>query len=171
MKTKTVTESGMEFGPYPEDDFFNIETSETYKKVGENIKIAEFLLIRDRIKSKVWIVEAKSSSPQPQNKQNFDEFIEEIRGKLNNALNLGIATCLQRHVTYTELPSSFKTLDLKKAEFYLILVINGHQEKWLPPLQEALNKALIPTVKKWNLPPTSVIVLNDNMARSRKLIV
>jgi hypothetical protein len=171
MKTKTVTESGMEFGPYPEDDFFNIETSETYKKVGENIKIAEFLLIRDRIKPKVWIVEAKSSSPQPQNKQDFDEFIEEIRDKLNNALSLGIATCLHRHATYTELPSSFQKIDLKKAEFYLILVIKGHQEQWLPPLKDALNKALIPTVKKWNLPPTSVIVLNDDMARSQKLIV
>jgi hypothetical protein len=40
MITKTVTESGMEFGPYPEADFFNIETSETYKKVGENTALS-----------------------------------------------------------------------------------------------------------------------------------
>lgn len=171
MKTKTITESGMEFGPYPEEDFFRIETSKTYEKVGDNIKIAEFLLIRDRNKPKVWIVEAKSSAPNPTNKQDFDKFIEEIRDKLNNTLTLGIATCLQRHSTYSELPSSFQNLDLKKAGFYLILVINGHQDQWLPPLQKALNKALIPTVKKWNLSPTAVLVLNDTMARLKKLIV
>ncbi|MEG4984973.1 hypothetical protein QUB08_04205 [Microcoleus sp. BR0-C5] len=61
-------------------------------------------------------------------------------------------------------------MDLEKVDFRLILVINGHQEAWLAPLQDALKKALHPTIETWNLSATSVVVLNDTMAREQKLI-
>ena len=162
----------MTFGPYPEGLCFPIETSKTYEKIKEGVKIAEFLLLhsQDEYKSIVWIVEAKSSSPKPEPPPKFAHFIAEIREKLTNALTLSVATCLKRHSTWEELPNSFQTLDLEKASFRLILVIKGHQEAWLPPLKDALEKALKPTIKTWNLSATSVVVLNDTMAREQKLI-
>ncbi|MEG3969216.1 hypothetical protein QUA00_16575 [Microcoleus sp. T2B6] len=170
MTTEPIIESGMTFGPYPEGDCFYIEKSETYQKINEGVKIAEFLLLHSQDDSIVWIVEAKQSSPRPETQPNFDEFLLEIQEKLTNALTLSVATCLKRHSTYEELPNSFQTLDLKKASFRLILVIKGHQEAWLPPLQDALKKALNPTIKTWNLSATSVVVLNDTMARLQGLI-
>ncbi|MEG3932371.1 hypothetical protein QT990_14155 [Microcoleus sp. T3_B1] len=170
MTTEPISESGMTFGPYPEGDCFYIEKSETYQKINEGVKIAEFLLLHSQDDSIVWIVEAKQSSPRPETQPNFDEFLLEIQEKLTNALTLSVATCLKRHSTYEELPNSFQTLDLKKASFRLILVIKGHQEAWLPPLQDALKKALNPTIKTWNLSATSVVVLNDTMARLQGLI-
>ncbi|MEG3928341.1 hypothetical protein [Microcoleus sp. D3_18a_C4] len=170
MTTEPIIESGMTFGPYPEGDCFYIEKSETYQKIKEGVKIAEFLLLHSQDDSIVWIVEAKQSSPRPETQPNFDEFLLEIQEKLTNALTLSVATCLKRHSTYEELPNSFQTLDLKKASFRLILVIKGHQEAWLPPLQDALKKALNPTIKTWNLSATSVVVLNDTMARLQGLI-
>jgi len=170
MTTEPISESGMTFGPYPEGHCFYIEKSQTYQKIKEGVKIAEFLLLHSQDESIVWIVEAKQSSPRPENQPNFDAFILEIQEKLTNALTLSVATCLKRHSTYEELPNSFQTLDLKKASFRLILVINGHPEEWLPPLQDALKKALKPTIKTWNLSATSVVVLNDKMARSQGLI-
>jgi hypothetical protein len=170
MTTEPISESGMTFGPYPEGHCFYIEKSKTYQKIKEGVKIAEFLLLHSQDESIVWIVEAKQSSPRPENQPNFDAFILEIQEKLTNALTLSVATCLKRHSTYEELPNSFQTLDLKKASFRLILVINGHPEEWLPPLQDALKKALKPTIKTWNLSATSVVVLNDKMARSQGLI-
>jgi hypothetical protein len=170
MTTEPISESGMTFGPYPEGHCFYIEKSKTYQKIKEGVKIAEFLLLHSQDESLVWIVEAKQSSPRPENQPNFDAFILEIQEKLTNALTLSVATCLKRHSTYEELPNSFQTLDLKKASFRLILVINGHPEEWLPPLQDALKKALKPTIKTWNLSATSVVVLNDKMARSQGLI-
>ena len=115
-------------------------------------------------------MEAKQSSPRRESQPNFDAFILEIQEKLTNALTLTVATCLKRHSTHEELPNFFQTLDLKKANFRLILVIKGHQEAWLPPLQDALKKALNPTIKTWNLSATSVVVLNDAMAKSQGLI-
>ena len=170
MTTEPISESGMTFGPYPEGHCFYIEKSQTYQKIKEGVKIAEFLLLHSQDESIVWIVEAKQSSPRPENQPNFDAFILEIQEKLTNALTLSVATCLKRHSTYEELPNSFQTLDLEKASFRLILVIKGHQEAWLPPLQDALKKALNPTIKTWNLSATSVVVLNDTMARLQGLI-
>jgi len=170
MTTEPIIESGRTFGPYPEGHCFPIEKSETYQKIKEGVKIAEFLLLHSEDDSIVWIVEAKQSSPRPETQPNFDDFLLEIQEKLTNALTLSVATCLKRHSTYEELPNSFQTLDLEKASFRLILVIKGHQEAWLPPLQDALKKALNPTIKTWNLSATSVVVLNDTMARLQKLI-
>ena len=170
MTTEPIIESGMTFGPYPEGHCFYIEKSETYQKINQGVKIAEFLLLHSQDDSIVWIVEAKQSSPRPETQPNFDDFLLEIQEKLTNALTLSVATCLKRHSTYEELPNSFQTLDLEKASFRLILVIKGHQEAWLPPLQDALKKALNPTIKTWNLSATSVVVLNDTMARLQGLI-
>lgn len=170
MTTEPIIESGMTFGPYPEGDCFYIEKSETYQKIKEGVKIAEFLLLHSQDDSIVWIVEAKQSSPRPETQPNFDDFLLEIQEKLTNALTLTVATCLKRHSTWGELPNSFQTLDLQKVDFRLILVINGHPKAWLPPLKEALKKELKPTIKTWNLSATSVVVLNDTMAREQKLI-
>lgn len=170
MTTEPIIESGMTFGPYPEGHCFYIEKSATYQKIKEGVKIAEFLLLHSQDDSIVWIVEAKQSSPRPETQPNFEDFLLEIQEKLTNALTLTVATCLKRHSTYGELPNSFQTLDLEKASFRLILVIKGHQEAWLPPLKDALEKALKPTIKTWNLSATSVVVLNDTMARTQGLI-
>ena len=170
MTSEPIIESGMTFGPYPEGHCFYIEKSETYQKINEGVKIVEFLLLRSQDKCIVWIVEAKKSSAHPENKSDFDEFILEIKQKFTNALTLTVATCLKRHSTWGELPNSFQTLDLKKVDFRLILVIKGHPQAWLPPLQDALKKALKPTIKTWNLSATSVVVLNEAMAKSQGLI-
>ena len=167
MTTEPIIESGMTFGPYPEGDCFYIEKSETYQKIKEGVKIAEFLLLHSQDKSIVWIVEAKSSVPRPETQPNFDDFLLEIQEKLTNALTLSVATCLKRHSTYEELPNSFQTLDLEKASFRLILVINGYPKALLPPLQDVLKKALKPTIKTWNLSATSVMVLNETLAREK----
>ena len=44
MTMNQIVESGMTFGPYPQGHCFFIEKSATYKKIQNNVKIAEFLL-------------------------------------------------------------------------------------------------------------------------------
>jgi hypothetical protein len=175
MNRGPIIESGMSFGPYPDGYcVFHIENSKTYQKLGHGIKMAELLLLRfqnDR-SPKVWIVEAKSSSPRPEKQPNFGEFIGEIRDKLANALTLGVAACLDRHESAdAELPELFKQLNLKTADFKLVLVINGHQDAWCVPVQDALKKALHAAVKTWNLSVNSVTVINEKKAREHGLIV
>lgn len=163
----------MVFGPFEEGHVFHIERSATYAAIQEGIKIGEFLLIRHRGSSPslVFVVEAKSSSPRPENYKNFATFIDEIRDKLANALALAFASCLQRHATTaTELPEPFKKLNLANSQFRLVLVINGHRKEWLPPLNEALVSALRSVSQIWALGPNSVAVINDEVARRQGLV-
>lgn len=174
MTTQPIVESGMIFGPYPDGRCFYIEKSNTYADIQQGVQMAEFLLLRiDNGKPPIlWVVEAKSSTPRPETQPNFDEFIAEIREKLVNAFSLGWASCLKRHQeAEAELPDFFKTLDLSQAGVRFVLVINGHQEAWLSPIQEALKKALHSTVKTWCFSPTAVAVINEELAREYGLII
>ena len=168
-----LIESGMTFGPFPDESCFTVEESLSYKAIESGVKMAEFLLLRqtrDNVPV-IWVVEAKSSTPKPEIQPNFDEFIEEVRQKLTNALNLILAACLGRHLAAeAELPESFKNINLGEVDFRLVLVINGHQDAWLPPLNDALSLVLHATVKTWALSPTAVTVINDGMAREYGLI-
>ncbi|MCX8521269.1 MAG: hypothetical protein ORN28_07000 [Rhodoferax sp.] len=173
MTTEAIIESGMTFGPYPAGQCFYIEKSACYEKVQEGVQMAEFLLLKQQEQGPtVWVVEAKSSSPRPETQPNFAEFIDEIRTKLANGFLLAVAARLQRHsVAENELPDAFKTLDLKAQGFRFVLVINGHKQEWLEPLQSALVQALKPVVKTWALPATSVVVLNHELAQQHGLIL
>ncbi|MFW9606231.1 MAG: hypothetical protein ACMV0I_06745 [Pseudomonas sp.] len=167
-----IYESGMYFGPYPDEDCFELEKSAIYQQIKQGVMMAEFALVR-RSKDKppiVWLVEAKSSSPKPATQPNFNEFIEEIRQKLTNALHMVLAARLERYSeSINDLPAGFRALSLQE-EFKLVLVVNKHREDWLPPLQDELNSVFAVLCKTFGLKPSSVAVINDEKARSLRLI-
>lgn len=173
MTTDAIIESGMTFGPYPEGQCFYIEKSQCYARVQDGVQMAEFILLKQQQQGPtLWVVEAKSSSPRPETQPNFTQFIDEIRTKLTNGLLLTVAARLQRHpAASNDLPDRFNALDLQTQQFRFVLVINGHKREWLPPLQEALAKALKPVVKTWALPAMSVAVLNHEEAQRQGLIL
>jgi hypothetical protein len=173
MTTQAIIESGMTFGPYRDGLCFYVEKSKCYEKIQEGVQIAEFLLPRQQESGPtLWVVEAKSSSPRPETQPNFDEFIDEIRNKLINGFLLAVAARLRRHSdAEAELSQAFSVLDLQELGFRFVLVINGHQQAWLPPLQSALALALKPIVKTWALPPASVVVMNHELAQRHGLIL
>jgi len=175
----TITESGMTFGPFADTHCFQIEGSTLHESAQPGIQIAEFLLVRDgQVNSppQVWIVEAKSSTPDPGSPlpgaaETFSAFIEEMRDKLLNALTLGVTACIDRHANSGQvLPNAFKGLPLNQTLFRLVLVVNGHKAEWLPPLQDALTQALRVTSRTWDLGAGSVVVINDALARQRGLV-
>ena len=175
----TITESGMTFGPLAETHCFQIENSLLHDSAQPGVQIAEFLLIRNgqgKLPPQVWIVEAKSSTPNPGSPlpgaaDTFSDFIAEIRDKMLNALTLGVTACIGRHANSRQvLPQAFSGLPLDRTVFRLVLVINGHKAEWLPPLQDALVEALRVTARTWDLGAGSIVVMNDSLARQRGLI-
>lgn len=164
----------MTFGPFPDEHCFYIEKSATYQKIREGgVKMAEFLLLRFNNGSvpSIWVVEAKSSAPKPTTQPDFDIFVREIQDKLNNALSLGLALYLKRHRDgYEELPTGFTMLTPSSIDVRFVLIVKRQQEEWFPPLQEALNFALKPTIKIWSLSDLSVLVINEELAKSYGLI-
>ncbi|TCP12531.1 hypothetical protein [Simplicispira metamorpha] len=168
MTTDAIIESGMTFGPYPAGQCFYIEKSACYRQVGQGVKMAEFLLLRQQEQGPtLWVVEAKSSCPSE-----FTAYMDEIRVKLTNAFMLGVAACLGRHTAAKEeLPEAFKNLALKTASFRFVLVIKGAPDEHLAALQNTLGAVLKPVIKTWAMSPTSVVVLNEIRAQKYGLIL
>jgi hypothetical protein len=173
MAISAIIESGMSFGPYPDGTLFYIEKSNLYSTMRHGVNIAEFLLLRHMRNSQpvVWIIEAKSGSPRPDNPLDFDMFINEVRSKIIHAFSLGLSARLNRHLDVNnDLPGPFRRIDLSITDFRFVLVLNGHKEEWLPPVHDALSKALLSETKIWALSPKTVMVINDVIARQMKLI-
>lgn len=174
----TITESEMRFGPFAQDECFYVEASKVYEAMKKDgVKMAEFLLLRTNDSTSnnnptIWIVEAKSSAPHPGNSQErFEKFIDGIKQKLVNALSLGLACVLGRHPqAEPELPCAFKKLRLSQVQVRFVLVMKDHPGRALPLLKKTPEKALRPTIRTWAFAPTSVIVLNEALAREHGLI-
>ena len=162
----------MVFGPYDEALFFHIEKSALYGQLQEAFKIAEFVLMRQQKSGPVlWIVEAKSSSPQPQNQKDYASYIDEIKSKLTNGLLLSCSVVIGRHPNgRASLPAALRTIDLTNVQFRLALVVRGHKREWLPPLREKITETLMPVIKAWNLSSGDVMVLNEQLAQKHGLV-
>lgn len=171
----TIAESGMVFGPFEDGNVFHIEKSGVYLKIQQSMRVAEFLVLQPHQpeqqtrKSRLLVVEAKSSSPRPDNaKGDFEKYIQEVSEKLNHALQLTLSLALRRHEKHQgELPDAFEKLDYALLDVVLVLVIKGHQDRWLPPLQDALRRSLNSACKIWNL---QVVAINDKFAKKYGLM-
>ena len=165
-------ESEMRFGPFAEENCFRIERSALYRRIQSRLKISEFVLLRtsDTDGCEVWVIEAKSSVPQGE--ERLLKYMAAVREKLTNALLVTIAARLERHREATqELPVGFQGIDLKVADFKCVLVIKGAPKQHLGPLKDFLAREMSALVKTLGLKPNSVTVINDDQARSYNLIV
>ncbi|GAP72707.1 hypothetical protein SAMD00024442_4_58 [Candidatus Symbiothrix dinenymphae] len=163
--TTYIEESGLYFGDYEIADFFHAETAEIYRELGDNIKTVEFVLRKNE--HEVLFVEAKSSSPQPGNNEDFDKFIEDIAEKFSHSNDVLFSVIMNRIIDLkSELPNNFRIIDYSKVKIINVLVINGHKTEWLPPIRDALVQQLKSHIKIWHL---DVIVLNDGLAIDCKL--
>jgi len=166
----TLVESGMTFGPFLEDHFFHIEKSSVYRAIQDQVKMVEFVLNKpDGVGSQIWLIEAKQSSPQPGNQEDWENYLGELKEKFENGVNLFIALCLNRHID-SDLHEAIRGVDLGIIPFKITLVIKGHKSEWLPPLKDALQQMLLPMCKSLNLIRNPVLVLNDEMALTIGLI-
>ena len=60
--TKIIKESGIDFGPFQDDDLFCIEKSQLYHSLGKGLKTVEFILLRNAGKN-IILLEAKTTCP------------------------------------------------------------------------------------------------------------
>lgn len=162
-----INESNMIFGDFEEDKIFEIEKSKLHNKIGNGIKVVEFILLRDE--NELNFIEAKSSSPRPtkQNKIRFNEFIEEISDKFIHSFNLFYSIILKRNKDYGEMNNNFFELDNSQIKLKFILVIKGHEIEWLLPISDALKRKLSYQNTIWK---SEVIVMNDKVANKYNLV-
>lgn len=156
-------ESNMYF-EFPDEDFYYIEKSPLFEQVSGFCSCECIVKLGD----KVTLIEAKSSTPNPKNEKDFNEFINEIMMKFRDAMSLYNAVSL-RHENEL-IGQNLRRIDLKTATYQMILIIYGHKEEWLPPVLDALKSKVRYILKVWNVKDTSVMVLNEKYAMNRSII-
>lgn len=171
-----IEESGMIFNTEDSKTFY-IEESKFYHSLEDGVKTAEFLVFYDAENATCEIIEAKSSSPNPNNKEEnnkgkFNNYINEINEKFVNSFNLYVANRLERHGkdNHEEMPQVFRNTNLSTLGFKFVLVIKNHRKRWLVPISDAIKLIMKPFVKAWNIQDKNIKVLNDEMARSKGYI-
>ena len=146
----TFEESGMTFS-FEESDIFYIEKSERFSTI-EGAKPCECVVLHD---GKVSLIEAKSSTPRPENAEQFLTFVGEIAQK-----------CQQPD----EVSHNQQSIPFARQNYEFCLIINGHPREWLSPVLDQLKKTMKKSLKLWGFDDACVKVLNEQGALSKGLI-
>lgn len=166
-----IEESGM-FFRFEDDKVFKIEKCALYQDEISRCgaKIAEMVAIDRR--NRFLVIEAKSSSPQPDGKTNekLEEFIDAIVEKFENTLQLFHAMLLNYHgKTHLEaVPANMvNIIQCGAPAIQLVLVINGHRREWMGPVQDMLTKKTAILCRVWR---SKAVAINDAKAKDLGLI-
>ena len=168
-----ITESGMQFGAYVEEQVFRLEKSRQYTKtlMSNGIKSCEFILRRD---SKLFFVEAKASCPKQitadtpeEKKEKYDEYIQDIVLKMRHSLTLYSNILFQRYET-EGISETLRQTDMSALEIVLVLVIKEAEKEWLIPFQDKFRRELKEEIRIWK---SSLIVMNEATARAKHFII
>lgn len=161
-------ESFMRF-VFNDEDVFIIENDPLVTEA-VGVKSCECIVL---INEKIALIEAKSSSPNPSNKEDFDVFIEDVKEKFASSLQLfsDIHKKQYGQEAFGRLPIRLRQIDITDNQYGIYLIIHGNEEFWMGGLQDALREALRDVIEKWNIDDINVKALNHTMAKELRLIV
>lgn len=158
---RQIVESGMTF-EVDEDFLYHIEESALVKKT-KYFKTPEFAFLTG--KDVVVIVEAKTSVPRPESKEDFKSYLEEIRDKFMNAMALLNACWSKRNLAELgEMPGSMQKVTIVEANYKLYLVVASAQEEWLVNVNNAFKSELQILFRTWNVQDTAFKVITKAKA-------
>ena len=161
----TFEESGMTFS-FDENAIFYIERSQRFNRI-EGAKPCECVVQHN---GKVYLIEAKSSSPQPQNADSFLTFAEDIAQKFTDSYTYYCAAHQKRQQP-DFVPQGLQSTPLARQDYEFYLIINGHKKEWLPSVLDQLKMTMKKALKLWGFDDACVKVLNEQGALSKGLIV
>jgi hypothetical protein len=167
-----ITESDMQFGEYSDNLVFKIEDSVQYKKkLRQNgVRSCEFILRRG---NNLCFIEAKKGCPNQitensseEKKIKYQEYIQEIVGKMRHSLNLYANIMLKRY-SQDGVPDQLK--DAENLNMRLILIVKNAENAWLDPFRDRFRKELGKEMRIWKIP--EFFILNEEQARKKHFVL
>lgn len=168
--TQSFSESDMNF-EFEDDCLYRIEESSLLSKVNKrtdktnSYSACECVVM---INEDVTLIEAKTSAPHPNSKENFNEFIDKVASKFRDTMMVFYAARL-RHPEEA-MGSKLRGVNLETIGYRLILIIRKHENKWLPPVSDAVKYKLRPFLRLWNIKDTNIKVINESIAKEKNII-
>lgn len=148
--------SGMKFS-FEEDKVYRIEKASLLADV--QLKATECVV---SMSDKLVFVEAKTSAPRPQTKEDFDMYIQDITDKFADSIKFLNAVMLRHQEE--KLPKQIADKNLNAVQYSFVLIIKRHELSWLPPVSDALKSSMRTVLKLWNVPDVNLKVMNERMA-------
>jgi septum formation topological specificity factor MinE len=160
-------ESFMKFS-FDDDSLFRIEKDEAVQS-RPGRKVCECVVY---LNPHIAFIEAKASSPRSTNQDAFQIFIEEIKQKFEDSIQLfaDIRTKALGEDAFQRLPLRLRQATDDRQAYRIYLIIHGHREDWLSELLDTLREALRDVVKRWQMRDSNVKVLNETMAMEMGII-
>ncbi|WP_210398140.1 hypothetical protein [Motiliproteus sediminis] len=164
----TITESGVDFGPFEEESVFRVEKSPSVTSL-KGIKTCEFAWWRND-GNQLAFIEAKSSIPNSRRSPDeFEEYFISMLEKFDNSLQvLLIGTQGRRDKLSAELGNEIAVLNWQQAQILFYLVIPAVPKEYLSPLTDKLRTTLSRQLTIWQ---ANAFVINEQMAREKGLLV
>lgn len=148
---KQINESGMTF-EVDEDVLYHMEKSALVSDT-KYFKTPEFVCLKDE---RVVVIEAKTSVPRPESKEDFKKYLSEIREKFSNALSLLNACWSKRNLAeLSNMPEKLQKITVIGADYRLYLIVATAQEEWLVNVNNAFKSELQILFKTWNIQDTA----------------
>lgn len=169
-----ITESGMQFGAYAEEQVFRLEKSIQYteKLMSNEIKSCEFILCRE---NKLYFIEAKSTCPKQitaetteEKKEKYKSYIQDIVLKMRHSLTL-YSTILLRRYSADGVSELLRQVNMSKLQIILVLVVKNAEKEWLIPFQEVFRRELKDEMKIWKI--SSFMVINEATAKDKQFVI
>ncbi len=162
-----IVESNMLL-PFDNQNAYRIEQANIVQDK-RDIKVCEYFALID---GRMLLIEAKSSSPRPENKIKFDEFIDEISQKFIDTLLLFNALSIGRHgeAERSNLPTNIQQIPLADVRYAMYLIVHGNEIEWMEPILAALKLKLKHCLKSWNIQDINVYAINHETAKAKGLI-
>ena len=161
-------ESFMRFS-FEDDAVFRMESDPLLFEL-KGVKSCECVVL---IRENVALIEAKSSSPRPENKEDFDGWIRGIKEKFSDSLVLfnDIKQKKYGEEAFFRMPSKLRELSIDPDKYLIYLIVYENELEWMPGIQDSLREALRDVVEEWNLQDSNIKAINDKTALEMRLIV
>ncbi|MCK6233141.1 hypothetical protein [Stenotrophomonas indicatrix] len=164
--TVEITESGVTFGPFPDEDVYAVESCPSATALGANIKRVEFIVRLDAgQRDKFSLVEAKSSIPRA-----TESFWTEILEKFQHSLLIWSWGASGRHSNvHAALPAVFKEEGWWNKDIEFILVIPGAPDHMLPTFSDQFRGLALGFYRASGIDFSRIVVLNHDHAHRHGL--
>ncbi|MCF0186363.1 MAG: hypothetical protein HUJ98_07750 [Bacteroidaceae bacterium] len=161
-------ESFMKFS-FADEDVFCIEKDSLVVET-DGIKACECVVL---ISPNVALIEAKASTPNPRNEEQYKAFLDDIRQKFADSLRLFNDMKGGKYGKGTKLriPGNLLASKTAPSDYCIYVIVHGHQLDWLGGLQDSLREVLRDVVNEWNMRDSNVKAFNEEMALANNLIV
>lgn len=160
-----IQESGVLFGDFELEDFFQIEKSTSVDSLGDGIRKVEFIVHQEHAKRVVFL-EAKSSYPRK-----ADDFFQEIKAKMLHSLTILFATVAGRHTDIKpEMGRALQKTAMLKKPIHFVLVVPSMPSEHCIGATDKFRQFLNLERRLWNIQDNHIRVLNTEKAKKFGLV-